>query len=752
MTPANANTSPVARDLVAGLVVFLVAIPLCLGIAHASGVPAIAGIIAGTIGGIVVGALSGSHLSVSGPAAGLTAIVLAAMERLGSFDAFLAALLLSGLLQIVLGFLKAGLLANYFPTNVIKGLLASIGIILIIKQLPHLVGHDPDYEGDFAFNQNDGRTSFSELLATIGNIQPGAALIGLLCLALLLAWDRSPLKKSLIPAPLAVVALGALLNLLFQKLGLSLAVGTSHLVQVPEIPSLAAASSLLHWPDFSAFSNPAIYATAATLAIVASLETLLNLEATDKLDPLKRVSPPNRELFAQGAGNLVCGLIGGMPVTSVIVRSSVNANAGAVSKRSAIFHGFLLAVSVLFAARLLNTIPLSALAAILVVTGFKLAKPAVFRDMFRSGWSQFLPFALTIAAIVFTDLLTGVIIGLLVSATFILHNNLRLGFHVIRETHASGPVTRIEFADQITFLNRAALASSLASLKTGDHVVLDARTTNYIDPDILGMVRDFRNEQATERGIQVSTVGFKDRYAVADEIQYVDVSTRDIQRQASPLDIIRMLKEGNQRFVAGQRLNRDLVRQVNSTADAQHPLAVVLGCIDSRASTELIFDVGLGDIFCIRIAGNVAADKVLASMEYACQVAGAKVIVVKGHTRCGAVAAACNVVRNNIDPALATGCAHLSALTNRIGTSVHAVAARPDSSSLNPEAFADLVAEENVRRTMAFVRDSSPGLASMITDGRIALVGAMYDVRTGILRFLDPIPDPAPLPAPLPAA
>jgi len=373
MTPANANTSPVARDLVAGLVVFLVAIPLCLGIAHASGVPAIAGIIAGTIGGIVVGALSGSHLSVSGPAAGLTAIVLAAMERLGSFDAFLAALLLSGLLQIVLGFLKAGLLANYFPTNVIKGLLASIGIILIIKQLPHLVGHDPDYEGDFAFNQNDGRTSFSELLATIGNIQPGAALIGLLCLALLLAWDRSPLKKSIIPAPLAVVALGALLNLLFQKLGLSLAVGTSHLVQVPEIPSLAAASSLLHWPDFSAFSNPAIYATAATLAIVASLETLLNLEATDKLDPLKRVSPPNRELFAQGAGNLVCGLIGGMPVTSVIVRSSVNANAGAVSKRSTIFHGFLLAASVLFFAPLLNSIPLSALAAILVVTGFKLA-------------------------------------------------------------------------------------------------------------------------------------------------------------------------------------------------------------------------------------------------------------------------------------------------------------------------------------------------------------------------------------------
>ena len=748
------TSPPLARDLIAGLVVFLVAIPLCLGIALASGAPPIAGVIAGAVGGIVVGLLSGSHISVSGPAAGLTAIVLAEIQRLGSFEAFLAALVLSGVLQIVLGLLRAGRLANYFPTNVIKGLLAAIGVILIMKQLPHLVGHDPDFEGEMAFQQPDGQTSFSELWASLTHVQPGAALIGVLSLVLLMVWDATALKKSIVPAPLVVVVLGSLLNELFGRMGWSLAIDASHLVNVPAINGLGSAAQLLTWPDFSAFGNPALYVGAATLAVVASLETLLNLEATDKLDPQKRVSPPNRELFAQGAGNVLCGLIGGMPVTSVIVRSSVNANAGAATRRSAIFHGLLLVVSVLFFAKALNTIPLSALAAILVVTGIKLAKPALFRQMYFAGRSQFIPFLATILAIVFTDLLTGIVIGLLISACFILYSNLRRGFHLVKETHVSGPVTRIELANQITFLNRAALAEALSRFDRGDHVVLDARTTDYIDPDIVGIIQEFRYEQAPARGITVSTVGFQDRYPVEDEIQYVDVSTRDVQQQATPDDVLQLLRDGNARFVAGRRLHRDLIRQVDVTAQGQHPLAVVLGCIDSRTSTELIFDLGLGDIFSIRIAGNVAAEKVLGSIEYACQVAGAKVVMVKGHTRCGAVAAACDFVKRGVDPAEATGCTHLSALTDRIGRSVRDVLARPGADQLAPDVFADIVAAQNVRRTMEFIRESSPGVRAMIEAGKVALVGALYDVRTGRVDFLDaePAPDPAVERAPAAAA
>lgn len=732
---------PILRDTFAGFIVFLVAIPLCLGIALASGVPATAGIIGGAVGGIVVGLLSGSQLSVAGPAAGLAAFVLAELARVGSFEAFLAALALSGIFQIAFGMLKAGLLADYIPTNVTKGLLVAVGLILILKQIPHLLGHDADFEGDMAFLQRDGLNTFSELWASLSDIHSGAALVGLICLAIMIAWEFTPLRKALIPGHLLVVAIAIALNAIFQRMAPNLAISGSHLVSVP---SIRGGESIFHWPDLSALARPAVWQTAITLAILSSLKSLINLEATDKIDPLKRIGPPNRELFAQGAGNLVCGLIGGMPITSVLVRSSVNVNAGAVSNRSAIIHGVLLAASMVFLAGFLNTIPLSALAAILVVTGAKLAKVSLFSDMFRAGRSQYIPFLVTIVAIFFTDLLTGIIIGLIVSACFILYSNLQRGFHMVKEAHVGGPVTRLELANQVTFLNRAALARAFAGFEKGSHVVLDARTTDYIDPDILEIIRLFRNEQAPARGIQVSTIGFQERYAVADEIQYVDVTTRDVQHQATPQAVLQLLKEGNDRFVAGKRLNRDLIRQVGVTAAGQHPLAVVLGCIDSRASTELIFDLGLGDIFCIRIAGNVAAEKVLGSMEYACQVAGAKVIVVKGHTKCGAVAAACEFVRKNLDPTEATGCTHLAALTNRIGRAVHDIAARPESANLDPAAFADIVAAQNVRRTMEFILESSPGIRRMVEAGSVLLVGAMYDVRTGKVDFLDHEPSAQP--------
>ena len=734
--PADRETG-FLRDLIAGLVVFLVAVPLCLGIAHASGVPIIAGILAGIIGGIVVGVLSGSHVSVSGPAAGLTAIVLAQMKTLGTFEAFLLAVAISGVLQMVMGMLKAGVLASYFPTNVIKGLLSAIGVILILKQVPHLVGHDADYEGDFAFFQEDGRNTFTELLELAKAFVPGAALVGVACLVLLVAWDRSRLKKSLFPAPLAAVLVAVGVNELFRSLGWSLTIEASHLVSVPVLGTDGQGwSTIFTLPDFSQLGNPQVYVAAVTLAIVASLETLLNLEATDKLDPQKRVSPPNRELLAQGVGNLAAGMVGGMPMTSVIVRSSVNANAGARTRLSAIIHGVLLVVCVFALPTVLNRIPLSALAAILVVTGFKLAHPSIFRKMWKEGANQFVPFAVTVAAIVLTDLLLGVIIGLSVSLLFLLQSSLRRGMTIFKEEHASGMVHRVELANQVSFLNRAALQDTLGRYGRGDQVVIDARTTDYIDPDILGLIRAFRDETGPARGVSVSLMGFQDRYQLGDRIQYVDVSTREVQSRLTPDRVLHVLREGNERFVSGRRLHRDLARQVDATSEGQHPMAVVLSCIDSRAPVEMLFDLGIGDVFSCRLAGNIVSREALGSMEFACKVAGAKLIMVLGHTSCGAVKAACDFVHKGTDVQEATGLQNLPHVVDPLREAVALeTRERLDRTSSNTD-FVDRVASLNVGNVMRLIRERSPTLREMLDRGEIGIAGGMYDVHSGRVTFL----------------
>jgi len=404
------------RDLSAGLVVFLVALPLCLGVALASGAPLVAGIVAGVVGGIVVGILSGSQTSVSGPAAGLTAVVAAEIGRLGSFEAFLAAVVIAGVMQVALGAVKAGFLVAFVPTAVIQGMLAAIGLILMLKQLPHLVGHDADPEGDMAFLQPDHETTFSELGAMLSDLHAGSIVVGIAGLVILVAWARVAwLKKLSVPSALVVVGLGVAATLLFQRLGGSWVIGPSHLVQVPLAESPRALLGLLQFPDPTALATGRVWVAAVTVALVASLETLLNLEAVDRIDPRRRVSPPNRELAAQGVGNVVSGLLGGLPVTSVIVRSSVNILAHNETRLSAIVHGVLLAVCVVLVPGWLNLIPLSALAAILIVTGWKLASPKVFREMWARGAGQFLPFLATVLAILFTDLLVGILIGLAVS-------------------------------------------------------------------------------------------------------------------------------------------------------------------------------------------------------------------------------------------------------------------------------------------------------------------------------------------------
>jgi carbonic anhydrase/SulP family sulfate permease len=743
--PSSVSSAPLTawssltKDLAGGLVVFLVALPLCLGIALASGAPMLAGLVSGVVGGLLVAWLSGSHTSVSGPAAGMVAVVLAQVAVLGSYEAFLVAVILAGAIQILLGALRAGFIAAFFPSNVIKGLLAAIGVILILKQIPHVVGHDANPEGDMGFLQSDGQNTFTELFASLINLEPGATVIGLVSLAVLLAWDRSRFKNSLVPAPLVVVLLGVVVNLAMKSTGSSWAIEASHLVQVPMAASLGEFFRALPSPDLKAFGDPAIIMAAVTIAAVASLETLLNLEAVDKLDPRKRVSPPNRELMAQGAGNMVSGLLGGLPLTSVIVRSSVNINAGAATRLSAFFHGVLLCLLVLFAPAWLNQIPLASLAAVLLFTGLKLASPGLFRQMWSEGRSQFVPFIVTTVAIVFTDLMTGVLIGLATSLAFILHSNYRRPLLRFMEHHVSGDVLRIEFSNQVSFLNRAVLEQALESVPVNGHVVLDARNTDYVDPDILDLIEDFRRQTAPARNLKVSLVGFKDRYVMEDEIQYVDVSTREVQAQLTPERVLQFLKEGNERFVTGRRLTRDLARQVDATSAAQYPMAVVLSCIDSRSPVELIFDMGVGDAFVIRIAGNVAKEKVLGSMEFACAVAGARLVLVMGHTSCGAVKAAVDLFETGNTASKATGCEHLDALVNEIQKSI-VPGTKPHGDWVTKETkliYVDDVAKRNVATTIAYIRSASRSLRELEAAGKIAILGSMYDIKTGRVTYLE---------------
>ncbi len=734
--------STVAKDAIASVVVFLVALPLCLGIALASGekVPLFSGLIAGVVGGIVVGLLSGSQTSVSGPAAGLTSVVALQIATLGSFEAFLLALLLAGLIQIALGIARLGFLSSFFPSSVIHGLLAAIGVILILKQLPHLVGHDVDPEGEMSFFQNDKRNTLTALLDILGDIHFGAAAIGISSFALLMVWDSfKSLKKLAIPPSLLVIFWGIGLNAILKSFGGDWEIGPTHRVAVPTPEDMGAFLGLIRTPDFAQWSNPAIYTAALTIAAVASLETLLNIEGIDKLDPKQRVSPPNRELFAQGVGNVINGLVGGLPVTSVIVRSSVNLNAGAQTQSSAVMHGVLLGGFVFFFPAWLNTIPISCLAAILLSAGIKLASPALFVRMWKDSYAQFVPFFLTLVAIVLTDLLTGALIGLALSLAFILSSNFRRPLRKVVEKRHEGEVTRIELANQVSFLNRAAIDNALETTLRGTHLLIDARHTDYIDPDIVALIREFRDRAAPARGVRLSLYGFSGKFPLEDQNYLKDYTTKEIQSQLTPAAVLQLLKEGNERFRTGNVLPRDFRRQLAAAAQGQYPLAVVLSCIDSRSPAELVFDLGLGDIFSVRVAGNITSPKVLGSIEYGCAVAGAKLVLVLGHTKCGAVTAATTFACSSQDVSDATGCGNLEPIMTDIQRWID-----PDTRSrfsqvngIEKAALVDHVAARNVIATVGQIRLESETLSRLSDEGKVAIVGAMYDVGTGKLEFLD---------------
>ena len=498
----------IKNDLPASIVVFFVALPLCLGIALASGAPLFSGLIAGIIGGIVVGALSGSQIGVSGPAAGLAAIVLAAISTLGGYQNFLVAVVLGGIIQILFGVLRAGIIGYYFPSSVIKGMLTGIGIIIILKQIPHFFGYDADPEGDFAFFQVDGQNTFSEIFQSINYISPGSTLIAIFGLAILILWDKVLTKKAkifqLVQGPLVAVVLG-ILFFVFTG-GTSLEIAQENLVSVPIPDDISSFLGQFSFPNFEAITRIDIWVTAFTIALVASLETLLCVEATDKLDPDKRVTPTNRELLAQGTGNVISGMIGGLPITQVIVRSSANIQSGGKSKASAIIHGFFLLISVILIPRLLNMIPLSVLAAILFIVGYKLAKPGLFKKMYKLGWKQFVPFIVTVIGIIFTDLLVGIGLGLMVGIVVILIKSYQNSHFLHIEDKSNGKhKIKMTLAEEVTFFNKGAILKELDSLPRDTYLELNLLKTRYLDNDIIEIMEDFL-EKAEERNIDIKLV------------------------------------------------------------------------------------------------------------------------------------------------------------------------------------------------------------------------------------------------------
>ncbi|MEQ1743631.1 MAG: SulP family inorganic anion transporter [Candidatus Nitrotoga sp.] len=500
-------------DLPASIVVFFVAVPLCLGIALASGAPLFAGIIAGIVGGIVVGIASGSPLGVSGPAAGLAVIVLSAITTLGSWSAFLLAVVLAGIIQLVMGFAKAGFIAYFFPSSVIKGMLTGIGFLIILKQIPHALGYDKDVEGDLSYYQTDGETTLSAIASAFDTFTPGAILIAVLSIAILILWDTVLTKNhklfQLIQGPIVVVFLGIVINTLYQNGLLNFSLTADQVVNIPVPKSPVDFFNQFASPDFSVITNFEVWKTAFVLAIVASLETLLCVEATDKLDPYKRVTPTNRELKAQGLGNIISGLIGGLPITQVIVRSSANISFGGKTKLSAILHGVFLLISAITIAGLLNRIPLASLAAILIIVGYKLAKPALFKQMYQLGGEQFIPFSATIVGILATNLLKGIIIGILFGILYTLRHIYRNSHYVkdVITTEEGHEVHHLVLAEEVSFFNKGNILNALNNIPPNAHVIIDCSKSKSIAYDVVEIIENYQSNAKT-KNITVEKINF----------------------------------------------------------------------------------------------------------------------------------------------------------------------------------------------------------------------------------------------------
>jgi carbonic anhydrase len=716
--------SEIKSNFVSGVVVFLVAVPLCLGIALASGAPMVSGIISGIIGGIVVGIISKSHTSVSGPAAGMAAVVLSSITELNSFQLFLSAVIIAGCIQVFLGLIKAGFIANLIPNNVIKGLLAAIGIILILKQIPHAVGYDMDSEEDFSFFQKDGHNTFSELFYAFNQFTLGAVIISVISLLILIYWNKTIMKNyKFFPSALIVVIFGIGLNLFFKNFIPSFSILPEHLVYIPPI-NVSSFFENLGAFNILNFGNSLVWKIGLVIAVVASIETLLNIEAVDKIDTKKRATPPNRELIAQGIGNICSGLLGGIPVTSVIVRSTVNIDNNNTSKYSTIIHGILILIAVIALSPVLNQIPLASLAAILIFTGYKLASMNTFKEMYAKGWYQFFPFVATILAIVFTDLLIGVLIGLVIGLIFILKNDFMGSLKTELIKTNIGEVYKIELQKQASFLNKLSLKKLLWDIAPKSKLIIDASNTEYIDGDVLEIIDDFRRVYAPENDIKVNLIGLKSEDA--NSIEFYNTIDKITLDNLKPTEVLDLLKEGNQRHIEGKHVDKYTSMQVNSTAKGQYPMAVILSCIDSRTTVENIFDQGLGDVFSCRIAGNIVNDDIIGSMEFACNVVGSKLVMVLGHSKCGAIKGACDHVQMG----------NLTQLLDKLKKSVDAIKTKISNSNMPAEQVVEEVCKHNITYGIELILERSPILQDLFKNGKIGFVGAYYDIETGKVEVL----------------
>ncbi len=714
-------------DIPAGIAIFFIAIPLSLGIALASGAPLFSGLIASIIGGIVVAPLSRSALGISGAAAGLVIMMLTDIEKFG-FTAFLCVVILAGVFQILMGLAKMGSIAHYFPSSVIKGMLSGIGIIIFLKQIPHAVGYDRDYEGDLEFFQSDNYSSFSELSHMMEFISPTAIFIAVVSLAILILWEQPKLKRSnffqVLHGALITIVVGVWINEFFQIFNPDLALKESHLVNLPVSTNIGDLLQQMHSPDFSQFLNPEIYISALFLALLASVETLLSVEAVDRLDIYKRVTPPSRELIAQGIGNIVSGLLGGLPLTQVIIRSSINIQSGAKTKAAGFISGSLLLLTVVFIPEWLNKIPLASLASVLLVVGYKLTRPKTFKKMYRSGMYHFIPFIVTIFGLIFTNLVFGVLIGMSAALLSIVLENYKTAQY-FRETHIGNKII-FRLSEHVSFLNKATLKQTLDQLSANSEVVIDATRSKYIDYDVFEVIRDFKKE-APLKNIQLTLQNVRG-FGVLKPVENVQTHTYESQQALTPAEVLQVLKDGNANFVNNLESNRNFLEQVNDTSDGQFPIAIILSCMDSRTSTELVFDQGLGDIFSTRVAGNVVNNDILGSMEYACQVAGSKLIVVLGHTHCGAIKGACAQVKLD----------HLTGLLDKIQPAVNCICSKNNVTEIGcRDDLIQEVADKNVQIMVEQIKQRSQVLNDLLQARKIGIVGGMYDIETGKVKFYE---------------
>jgi len=711
------------QDLSAGLVVFLVALPLCLGIALASGAPLLSGIITGVVGGIVVGFISGSQLAVSGPAAGLTTIVASAIISLHSYETFLVCVVLAGVIQIILGLVKAGKIGLYFPSNVIKGMLAAIGIILILKQIPHAFGYDADTEGDFTFAQADHSNTFTEITHLLSKLTPGAIIIFILSMVVLMLWDTPLFKKvKAFPSGLVVVLLGVIAALVLQNAPAAFNLKANSFVQIPVFSGLGDFATNLKFPDFSKIANTEVLTVAFTIAFVASLETLLSIEAVDKLDPLKRSTPLNRELIAQGVGNTVAGLLGGLPLTAVIVRGATNVNSGAKTKTSSIFHGILLLIAVLLIPVLMNKIPLASLAAILIMVGYKLAKVQLFKDMYKAGWNQFTPFVVTVMAIILTDLLKGVLIGMGVSIIFILVNATKDLIYSTQKLTKSGTMQQLVLSEQVTFLNKAHLNEFFNSIKPGMSVWVDAGQTRYIEQDCLEILQEFKSRAALEN-IPCTITGLKDHYSFLEaKVEVMDQHEHNHHDHQHYNELF----SNNRKWIA-DKLHLD-VNYFAKLNKGQSPPYLIIGCSDSRAPMEVITGAQPGEIFSHRnIANQVIPSDInlMSVVQYAVEALKVRHIVVCGHYGCGGIrAAVAGGTQGNLDQWLS----HVRDLDRANSEELNTI---PDT-EMRHRRLVELNVEEQI-----YQLKSTAIVQNALQNGQtLNFYGWVYDLADGMLHDL----------------